>query len=225
MAAAAAVACKEDGSEEGDWQRLLKVLLELAAHMLVPGGRLLAWMPRQGADNNGGSCIGRSSNVGKQAAQGSDGSQQEGQLRAWCQQNQLYLLHFLPEMRQAGYPRAMAVSERSGGDGSGWQLSYGAAGSGQVALLEALRAAASNPPVHNLPTRLPQPWQVQLQHQDLREQRIRCRNRYRNSSWHLLPTSLWHNQRQERRRYSSRGCRTSRSGVRPLGPPSTCGGE
>ena len=122
---AASAAGATGAAGEGDWQQLLGVLLSLAGHVLTPGGRLLAWLP----------CTQPAGSL----------AQQEQQLAECGQQNQLTLLHLLPESRQAGYPRAVALFERHGSN-------RGAAGSGRGALLAAAEAAAaSGVPVFNLP--------------------------------------------------------------------------
>lgn len=131
-AEAACAAAEGDGDEE-DWRHLLAVLLRLAGHVLVPGGRLLAWMPRRGAE----------------AATG----EQRRQLEELGQRHGLALLHLLPETRPTGYPREVALFERlpSGGGSS----SSGVDGDSdrREQLRAALRlAGAAGVPVFNLPS-------------------------------------------------------------------------
>ena len=114
---------------EEDWEALLVVLLRLAAHALVPGGRLLTWLPRRSGRKEGE-------------------EQQQQQLAAAGEALGLRLLHFLTESRQSGYPRAVALFQRRG------EASSGASSSDrQATLLAAVQAAAAD----GVPAYLPPP--------------------------------------------------------------------
>jgi hypothetical protein len=133
-AAAEAGEESDAGGAETGWERLLGVLLRLAAHVLEPQGRLLTWLPAQ-----------------------RDAAQQEERLRRAGRRQRLRLLRFLPESRQRGYPRAVALFELEGGpEISGHaNLAVSGAATRRPALLAALRAAAEAQPVHNLPPPAP----------------------------------------------------------------------
>lgn len=174
-ASAAATAAAADGSADGDlapaaaqeaesWQHLLAVLLRLASHVLVPGGRMLAWMPLQPGSSNSSS--GTPNNTLRQsggvAAEEAATERQRQQLKTQGQQHGLRLLHLLPESRQGGYPRAVAVFELQGGSSEGSCLASAAdPASRQRQLLAALDAALeAELPAFNLPS------QPKQQHQD-----------------------------------------------------------
>ncbi|KAL4443222.1 hypothetical protein ABPG75_010977 [Micractinium tetrahymenae] len=129
--AAAAAAQPEVGTED-DWQQLLGVLLRLAVHVLVPGGRLLVWLP----------CW----NPGSP-------QQQQHELAGAVLGQGLCLLHFLPESRQGGYPRAAALFRKQPASSNSSSSRSPEAASGpdtrRAALEAALQAAeASGVPVH-----------------------------------------------------------------------------
>lgn len=120
-------------STEGDWRQLLGVLLRLAAHVLVPGGRLLVWLPCQ--------------------APGSL-QQQQQELVAAGSEHALRLLHFLPESRQSGYPRAVALFQKQAAHSSGCSAGQASSpGSRQAALLAALQATEATGTVVHRPAR------------------------------------------------------------------------
>jgi hypothetical protein len=172
----------QPGAAEKEWEVLLGVLLALAEHVLVPGGRLLVWMPLTGSagvarggsssDINGSymhdsssavdssrhNSSGRSRSSERQDGQGGRDAHrwvaQERRVRAWAARRQLCLLHFMPESRLSGYPRAAALFQQAGGaadEGSGSGSGNGQPGGRREALLSALRAAAATLPAHNLP--------------------------------------------------------------------------
>lgn len=140
-----------------DWQHLLVVLLRLARHVLVPGGRLLAWMPLQlGSDE----CIGAAADApgsGAAADAPSSGSElppaQQQQVEEQGAQHGLQLLHFLPESRQGGYPRAVAVFERQAGSSTSSVHVLDPASRRQQLLAALEGAAAGGAAVHSLPGR------------------------------------------------------------------------
>lgn len=122
----AATAAAPAADADGDWRQLLQVLLQLAAHVLVPSGRLLVWLPCQ--------------------APGSLQQQQQQELGGAGAAQGLCLLHFLPESRQSGYPRAAALFRRQAAGSPG--AASGPEGR-QAALDAALQAAeAGGVPVH-----------------------------------------------------------------------------
>lgn len=154
---AAAAAQEAEG-----WQHLLAVLLQLASHVLVPSGRLVAWMPLQ---QDGSSSDSRPSSAALQAGGAAASSfketatvRQQQQLEKQGRQHGLQLLHLLPESRQGGYPRAAAVFEVQGsgsgsanGSGSGTVASASHPAARRQQMLAALEAvAAAGSPVLNL---------------------------------------------------------------------------
>ena len=147
--AAAGEAAPAAAGEAEDWQHLLAVLLRLARHSLVPGGRLLAWMPLQpGSSECGSAATDAASSCSEQP------TVQQQQLEEQGKQHGLQLLHFLPESRQGGYPRAVALFERQA-DGSSSSSSSAVVldpTARRQQLLAALQsAAAAGSPLFNLP--------------------------------------------------------------------------
>lgn len=131
---AAGAADAAEAAGVADWQQLLAALLALGEHVLLPGGRLLTWLPAH------------------QAAE-----KQQRQLAEWGAAHRLRLRHLLPEVREAGYPRAVALFERLAGSSSK-AADVAAAGpmpaaSRRELLLAALRRAAEGGArVLNLPS-------------------------------------------------------------------------
>lgn len=140
--------------QQESWQHLLAVLLQLASHALVPGGRLVAWMPLQQADGSSGKNLGSSELQAGGAAGSFDEAAtawQQQQLEEQGQQHGLRLLQLLPESRQGGYPRAAAVFELQPGSGTSAASASDPVSRRRRQLMAALEAAAADgAPVFNL---------------------------------------------------------------------------
>lgn len=148
----------DHGGSTPAWRQLLGSLLQLGGHALAPGRRLVVWMPHSAAGEAVGESAGGSPQSPAPHPPGNScpaaataatagaglvwGQQQQqlactpGWLRQLGQVQGLTLLHYLPETRQSGFPRAVAVlqkGQRPGAAQGASRLSAGAAGAAGAA--------------------------------------------------------------------------------------------
>lgn len=109
------------GSSSPLWRQLLAALLGLGGQALAPGGRLVAWIPHcppasYGAKGQGQAEGGASADAPTAAAAAAAAQGPAAAAPCWLVQlggaAGLGLLHYLPESRQGGFPRVVAVLQR-----------------------------------------------------------------------------------------------------------------